>query len=111
MGCGLRRETEDMLSLAGRSSDVKLVLRRHAPSLFIYALERVTSAGPAIVGSGVGKTKREALESLLAYWRRECTLGTWNGIECPAQSREELRVKMDLHNLGWEQQERRKLRE
>lgn len=97
MGCGLRREIEDMLSLAGRSGDVRLVLRVRAHSLFIYALERVSSAGPVIVGSGTGKTKREALESLLAYWRRECTLGTtWNGIECPAQSREELRVKMDL---------------
>ena len=100
MGCGLRREVEDMLSLAGRSSDVNLVLCHRAPSHFIYALERVTSAGLVIVGSGVGKTKREALESLLACWRRECTLGTWNGIECPAQSHEELRVKMDLLRDG-----------
>ena len=100
MGCGLRREIEDMLSLARRSSDVNLVLRQRAPSLFIYALERMTSAGPVIVGSGTGKTKREALEDLLAYWRRECTLGVWNGIECPAQSREELRVKTDLLRDG-----------
>lgn len=100
MGCGLRREIEDMLSLAGRSGDVRLVLRVRTHSLFIYALERVSSAGPVIVGSGTGRTKREALESLLAYWRRECTLGTWNGIECPAKSREELRVKMDLLKDG-----------
>lgn len=96
MGCGLRREIEDMLSLARRNGDVRLVLRHRAPSLFIYALERVTSAGPVIVGSRSGKTKREALESLLAHWRRERTLGVLSGIECPAQSREELRIKMDL---------------
>lgn len=99
MGCGLRREVEDMLSLARRSGDVKLVMRRY-PSQFIYALERMSSVGPLIVGSGIGKTKREALENLLACWRRECTLGIWNGIECPAQSSEELKIKMDLLRDG-----------
>lgn len=85
-----------MLSLARRSSDVKLVLRQRDPShfIYIYALERMSSAGPVIVGAGAGRTKREALENLLAYWRGESTLG--NDIECPAQSREELKVKMDL---------------
>ena len=93
MGCGLRREIESMLTLAGRSSDVKLVLGRRGPSHIIYALEHMTSAGPVVVGTGGGKSKREALENLLAHWR---ALGTWNGIVCPAQSSEELRVKMDL---------------
>lgn len=93
MGCGLRREVEDMLALARRSSDVKLVLRHRSLSHFIYALELMTSAGPVVVGTGGGKTKREALENLLAHWR---TFRIWNGIECPAQSSEELRVKMDL---------------
>lgn len=100
MGCGLRREIEDMLALARRSRDVNLVLRHRSLSHFIYAVERMTSAGPVIVGSGSGKTKREALESLLAYWRRERTLGILSGIECPAQSREELRIKMDLLRDG-----------
>ena len=98
MGCGLRREVESMLDFAADACQDKLHLRLWSRPLhafgtrFTYEIIRpVEQCMFDILCVGIGKTKREALESFLSRWR--------NGevdLQCPAQSKEELRVKMDL---------------
>lgn len=102
MGCGLRREIESMLGLAAGARQDKLQLRLwsrpfHAFGTgFRYEIIRPANSYMSVVlCTGRGGTKREALESLLSRWRSgEAEL------PCPARSREELRVKMDLMRDG-----------
>ena len=102
MGCGLRREIESMLSLAADARQDKLHLRLwsrpfHAFGTgFTYEIIRlINSYMSAVLCTGRGGTKREALESLLSRWRSgEAAL------PCPAQSKEELRIKMELLRDG-----------
>lgn len=102
MGCGLRREVEDMLSLAADAQRDKLHLRLWSRPLhafgtrFTYEITRpAKSRMDGVLCVGIGRTKREALESLLSRWRSGEV-----DLPCPAQSREELRVKIDLLRDG-----------
>lgn len=90
MGCGLRRETEDMLKLM--PIDCKLVMHKSSKG-FKYFVEKTREWDyPIAVGSGM--TKAQALGDLLKCWRMFSGQGGFAA--CPAQSREELRIKIDL---------------
>lgn len=102
MGCGLRREVESMLDLAADACRDKLQLRLWSRPFhgfgtgFTYEIIRaVNSYMSGVLCTGRGSTKREALESLLSRWRSgEAAL------PCPAKSKEELKIKMDLLKDG-----------
>ena len=102
MGCGLRREVESMLGLAASACPDKLQLRLWSRPFHAFGtgfryeiIRRANSYMSIVLCTGRGSTKREALEHLLNRWRSgEAEL------PCPAQSREELRVKMDLLRDG-----------
>ena len=72
--------------------DCKLVMYKTSKG-FRYVVEKTRElAYPVAVGAGM--TKAQALEDLLKRWRM---FSGQNGFAvCPAQSQEELRVKMDL---------------
>lgn len=102
MGCGLRREVESMLDFVAGTRHDKLQLRLYSRPFhafgtgFRYEIIRPANSYMSVVlCTGRGSTKREALESLLSRWR-----GGESDLPCPAQSREELRVKMDLLRDG-----------
>ena len=72
--------------------DCKLVMHKTSKG-FRYAVEKTREwAYPAAVGEGM--TKAQALEDLLKRWRMFSGQGGF--AVCPAQSREELKIKMDL---------------
>lgn len=102
MGCGLRREVESMLSLVAGARQDKLQLRLwsrpfHSFSTrFTYEIIRPTNSYMSVVLCiGIGHTKREALESLLNRWRSGEV-----DLPYPAQSKEELKIKIDLLRDG-----------
>ena len=94
MGCGLRKEIEDMLSLVRGKWKLRsdrrpaVVSPRHK---YRYVIESADhpSGDPAV--AGYGGSKEAALADLLENWRRG---GIHVQLECPARSREELRLKL-----------------
>lgn len=98
MGCGLRKEIEDMLSLVRgkwKLSFSKLsgtVSSRHK---YRYAIKDRSFTGPAV--AGYGGSKEAALADLLENWRRG---GINTRLECPAGSIEELRMKLAIRGNG-----------
>ena len=102
MGCGLRREIESMLDLVVDACRDKVQLRLWSRPFhsfgtsFTYEIIRpADSYISAVLCAGLGGTKREALESLLERWRSGKV-----DLPCPAQSREELKIKLDLLRDG-----------
>lgn len=96
MGCGLRKEIEDMLSLIRgkwklRSGKLPAVVSsRHK---YRYVIESIDHpfGDPAV--AGYGGSKEAALVDLLENWRRG---GIHTRLECPAGSIEELRMKLAI---------------
>lgn len=93
MGCGLRKEIEDMLSLVRGKWKLRLGKLPAGSSRhkYRYVIESVDHPfyGPAVVG--YGGSKEAALADLLENWRR----GRIHvQLECPAGSAEELRMKL-----------------
>lgn len=96
MGCGLRREIEDMLSLVRGKWKLRFdklpdtVLSRHK---YRYVVEPADNpfSDPAV--AGYGGSKLSALADLLENWRRG---GINTRLECPAGSIEELRMKLAI---------------
>ena len=93
MGCGLRKEIEDMLSLTENPDRYRLVCNKRSPHDFAYTLEkrRLNCEWWDCAVRGYGKTKAAAMEDLLRNWRE--------GKAClpllvPARSAEELRMKL-----------------
>lgn len=100
MGCGLRREVEEMMKLLGRGP-WHLAFNKISASKFRYRLIDCSQFARTIVVAGEGASKKEALENLLESWR------TGNSeLECPARSREELELKIAL--LGMNEEEEKK---
>ena len=99
MGCGLRREIENMLLLVqgkwklrcGKLPDT--VSSRHK---YRYVVESVDHplGDPVVVG--YGGSKAAALEDLLHNWRHGIQGLEPMRIECPASSKEELELKLAL---------------
>jgi len=102
MGCGLRREVESMLDLVVGVRQDTLQLQLYSRpfhafgSDFTYDITMPENSHmSAVLCTGHGSSKREALENLLSRWRSgEADL------PCPAQSREELKIKIDLLRDG-----------
>ena len=96
MGCGLRREIEDMLSLV--RGKWKLRLNKH-PIIVLsrykykYVIEPVDKPFGNVAVFGHGWSKGEALTNLLENWRRG---GIHARLECSAGSAEELRLKLAI---------------
>ena len=96
MGCGLRKEIEDMLSLVRgkwklRSDKLSATVLSHHK--YRYAIESADHpfTDPAV--TGYGGSKEAALADLLENWRRG---GNNMQLECPAGSIEELRMKLAI---------------
>lgn len=96
MGCGLRKEIEDMLSLVQGKwklrSDKRpaIVSSRHKYRYVIESADRYFD-DPAVVG--YGGSKEAALADLLENWR----YGMFHTrLECPAGSVEELELKLAI---------------
>ena len=96
MGCGLRKEIEDMLSLVRgkwklRSDKRPTVSPRHK---YRYVIEFADHPfnDPAV--AGYGRSKEAALADLLENWRRGLIRSQLE--ECPAGSAEELRMKLAI---------------
>ena len=89
MGSHLRREVEGMMKLLGRGPWYLALNKSNGK--FRYRLVDYSQFARTIVVDGEGASKREALENLLETWRSGKT-----ELECPAKSREELMVKLDL---------------
>ena len=100
MGCGLRKEIEDMLSLVRgkwklRSRKLPAIASsRHKYRYFIESVDYPFD-DPAVVG--YGGSKESAMADLLENWRRGRIR---TQLECPAGSAEELRMKLAV--LGQE---------
>lgn len=96
MGCGLRKEIEDMLLLIRgkwklRSSKLSdTVSSRHK---YRYVIESVDRPFDDPVVTGYGGSKEAAMTDLLENWRRD---GIHTRLECPAGSVEELRMKLAI---------------
>ena len=96
MGCGFRKEIEDMLSLV--RGKWKLRLDKH-PTIVLsrykykYVIEPVDKPFGNVAVFGHGWSKGEALANLLENWRRG---GIHAWLECPAGSREELELKLAI---------------
>lgn len=96
MGCGLRKEIEDMLSLVQGKWKLRFNKRlvtassRHKYRYVITQVDR-PFYDPAVVG--YGGSKEAALADLLENWRRG---GIHIQLECPARSREELELKLAI---------------
>ena len=96
MGCGLRKEIEDMLSLVQGKWKLRLdkyptiILSRYK---YRYVIELADYPFYAPVVAGYGGSKKEALADLLENWRRG---GIRVRLECPAGSMEELRMKLAI---------------
>ena len=96
MGCGLRREIEDMLSLVRgkwklRSS--KLAATVSSRHKYRYVIESVDHPFKDPAVTGYGGSKDAAMADLLENWRRG---GIHMQLECPAGSIEELRLKLAI---------------
>ena len=98
MGCGLRKEIEDMLSLVRgkwklRSNKLPAtVSSRHKYKYAVEPADDNLFGGSAVVG--YGESKAAALADLLKSWRRGGYIHTQ--LECPAGSSEELRMKLAI---------------
>ena len=101
MGCGLRKEIEGMLSLVRGKWKLRsrklpaIVLSRHKYRYVIESVDRPFD-DPAV--AGYGGSKEAAMADLLENWRRG--LGRARFPECPAGSREELRLKLAILGNG-----------
>ena len=100
MGCGLKREIEDMLSLVQgkwklRSSKLSAtVSSRHK---YRYVIESVDHPFKDPAVTGYGGSKDAALADLLENWRHG---GKFIQFECPARSREELKLKLAIRGYA-----------
>lgn len=100
MGCRLRKEIEDMLSLvrgkwklrSRKLSDT--VSSRHK---YRYGIESVDRPLEEAAVVGYGGSKEAALADLLENWRRG---GFLTRLECPAGSAEELGLKLAIRGNG-----------
>ena len=100
MGCGLRREIEDMLSLVRgkwKLRSDKLLATASSRHKYRYVIAPADNpfSDPAV--AGYGGSKWAALADLLENWRRG---GIHTRLECPAVSREELRIKLAIQGDG-----------
>lgn len=100
MGCGFRKEIEDMLSLVRGKWKLRLDKRLATASSrhkYRYVIEQVDHPfyDPAVVG--YGGSKEAALIDLLENWRRG---GIHIRLGCPAGSAEELRMKLAIQGDG-----------
>lgn len=91
MGCGLRREIEDMLSLVGGGWTLRSVLKR--PRAYMYEITKPVEFFYVSAVTGRGCSRQSALRDLLANWRSG---KTDMRLECPAGSREELKLKLAI---------------
>ena len=96
MGCCLRREIEDMLSLVRgkwKLRSDKLPATVSSRHKYRYVIEPADNpfSDPAV--AGYGGSKEAALADLLENWRRG---GIHIRLECPAGSAEELRMKLAI---------------
>lgn len=96
MGCGLRKEIEDMLSLVRgkwKLRSDKYPATASSRHKYRYVIESADHSfkGPAV--AGYGGSKEAALADLLENWRRG---GIYMQLECPAASGEELRMKLAI---------------
>ena len=89
MGCGLRKEIEDMLSLTENSGRYCLKCYKYGPHDFLYMICRRSAGRRDSVVFGRGKSKAGAMMALLENWRSGKTR-----MPCAAGSAEELRVKL-----------------
>ena len=92
MGCGLRKEIEDMLSLlAGGGREYRLRCDKSGPRDFSYSLFRRNGGYDWDCGVyGCGSTKAEAMRRLLEKWRD----GSTDMPPAPAGSAEELKLAL-----------------
>ena len=86
MGCGLRKEIENMLSLV--PGDWRLVFDRPMERNFVRYYVTSPRRGIMLVGDGLDRAS--ALRDLLETWRS----GKTSMPPAPAMSREELRLKL-----------------
>lgn len=93
MGCALRKEIEGMMKILNRGP-WRLRLNKSG-SKFRYLLIDDFQFARVITVDGVGASKKEALENLLETWRTGKT-----ELECPARSREELKLKLTLLGMN-----------
>lgn len=91
--CGLHREIEGMMKILGRGP-WRLVFDKSG-SKFRYRLIDYSQFATTIVVDGIGASKKEALKNLLETWRTGKT-----ELECPAKSREELKLKLTLLGMN-----------
>ena len=99
MGCGLRKEIEDMLSLVQgkwrlRSDKCPIALSHHK---YRYIIESIDHSFGDLAVTGYGGSKEAAMMDLLENWRHG---KIYTQPECPAGSREELELKLAV--LGQE---------
>ena len=104
MGYGLRREIEMLMKILGRDPWY-LALSKITDSKFRYRLVDCSQFARSIVVDGEGPSKKAALENLLETWRSGKSV-----IECPARSREELELKLELLGLNKKNKKRRRRR-
>ncbi len=96
MGCGLRREIEDMLSLVRgkwKLRSRKLPATVSSRHKYRYVIESVDHPFDDPAVAGYGGSKESAMADLLENWRRG---GIHTQPECPAGSAEELKMKLVL---------------
>ena len=96
MGCGLRKEIEDMLSLVKNPSRYRLECHKRGPRDFTYMVFRRRSdcewSDCAAMGSG--ETKARAMRALLDSWRDGKTMNLMP--QAPASSANELKLKLAI---------------
>ena len=98
MDCGLRKEIEDMLSLVGGGWTLRGV--SEGMRMYRYEIMRPARRGSIFYVSAVtgrGCSKQFAMRDLLANWRGG---KTDMRLECPAGSREELRLKLAIRGCA-----------
>ena len=97
MGCGLRKEIEDMLSLVRgkwKLRSRKLPATVSSRHKYRYVIESVDHPFDDPAVAGYGGSKESAMADLLENWRRG--LGRARLPECPVGSVEELRMKLAI---------------
>lgn len=89
MGCGLRKEIEDMMRLMPRRHRLRML---RTSCGFRYLVDPVPFyLRSPHAATGRGSTKAEALKDLLERWRA----GRFDNVSpCPAASREELELRL-----------------
>ena len=99
MGCGLRKEIEDMLSLVKNPGWYRLECHKRGPRDFTYMVFRRRSdcewSDCAAMGSG--ETKADAMRALLDCWRDGKAA---NMPQVPAGSADELKLKLAIRGCA-----------